>query len=550
MRKKIFQYVCKYMAIVLAVSMAAIIFTLHNHFISLEQDRLRSEAQIALAGLETDSKNFLQNIHKDSQFRFTWINTDGTVLYDSEADASKMENHLDREEVQQALADGEGTSIRLSDTIAQKTIYYAVKANDGTVLRLSRNYDTIGILTLRMMSPILIILIGSFILSSLLANKLSRDIASPINQLDLDHPLDAKTYEEITPLLIRIDTQNSQIEEQLNQLHQKKKEFQTVIGNISEGLILINPKGEILSINEAALNLFHTSSVSSIYDITKDDKFTNTIASVLHGNVSDCVLHLLDRTLHISCHPVTSHKVQTGASILVYDITEEYEAEQTRREFTANVSHELKTPLQSIMGSAELLENHLVKKEDEPKFLQKIHSESSRMLTLIDDIIRLSELDEGNVADEQTTIQIKDLAREAYEAVHTAANKKQITINIDLQDSPVRCNSRLLYEIAYNLLDNAIKYTNENETVQMKTYCDQQNAYLLVEDNGIGIPHESLNRIFERFYRVDKSHSRETGGTGLGLSIVKHAVNLCHGKISVTSEVNKGSTFKVVFPKS
>lgn len=550
MRKKIFQYVCKYMAIVLAVSMAAIIFTLHNHFISLEQDRLKSEAQIALAGLETDSKDFLQNIHKDSQFRLTWINTDGTVLYDSEADASKMENHLEREEVQQALADGEGTSIRLSDTIAQKTIYYAIKANDGSVLRLSRDYDTIGILTLRMMSPILIILIGSFILSSLLANKLSRDIASPINQLDLDHPLDAKTYEEITPLLIRIDTQNSQIEEQLNQLHQKKKEFQTVIGNISEGLILINPKGEILSINEAALNLFHTSSVSSIYAITKEDKFTSTIASVLHGNDSDCVLHLLDGTLHISCHPVTSHKVQTGASILVYDITEEYEAEQTRREFTANVSHELKTPLQSIMGSAELLENHLVKKEDEPKFLQKIHFESSRMLTLIDDIIRLSELDEGNVADEQTTIQIKDLAREAYEAVHTAANKKQITIHIDLQDSPVRCNSRLLYEIAYNLLDNAIKYTKENGTVQMKTYCDQQNAYLLVEDNGIGIPHESINRIFERFYRVDKSHSRETGGTGLGLSIVKHAVSLCHGKISVTSEVNKGSTFKVVFPKS
>lgn len=550
MRKKIFQYVCKYMAIVLAVSMAAIIFTLHNHFISLEQDRLKSEAQIALAGLETDSKDFLQNIHKDSQFRLTWINTDGTVLYDSEADASKMENHLEREEVQQALADGEGTSIRLSDTIAQKTIYYAIKANDGSVLRLSRDYDTIGILTLRMMSPILIILIGSFILSSLLANKLSRDIASPINQLDLDHPLDAKTYEEITPLLIRIDTQNSQIEEQLNQLHQKKKEFQTVIGNISEGLILINPKGEILSINEAALNLFHTSSFSSIYAITKEGKFTSTIASVLHGNDSDCVLHLLDRTLHISCHPVTSHKVQTGASILVYDITEEYEAEQTRREFTANVSHELKTPLQSIMGSAELLENHLVKKEDEPKFLQKIHSESSRMLTLIDDIIRLSELDEGNVADEQTTIQIKDLAREAYEAVHTAANKKQITIHIDLQASPVRCNSRLLYEIAYNLLDNAIKYTNENGTVQMKTYCDQQNAYLLVEDNGIGIPHESVNRIFERFYRVDKSHSRETGGTGLGLSIVKHAVSLCHGKINVTSEVNKGSTFKVVFPKS
>lgn len=552
MRKKIYQYVCKYMAIVLLIAMAFIIFTLHNYFISLETSQLKSEAQLAVTGIENSDTTYLHSLNSDIDYRLTWIDADGNVLYDTEVkDVSTMENHADREEVRKALQEGEGSSIRYSDTIGQKTIYYAIKATDGTVVRIGKDYDTIGVLTLRMSSPILLILIGSFILSSILANKLSKDIARPINQIDLDHPLDTQTYEEITPLLIRIDKQNSQIEQQLQELHQRKKEFQSVTDNISEGFILMNMQAEILSINEAARNVFHTdSTLTDVYSICPETAFQQAIQTVLQGTACEKVLKLEDMTLQLSCHPILSHKVQTGASLLAYDITEEYEAEQTRKEFTANVSHELKTPLQSIMGSAELLENHLVKKEDETEFLHKIREESSRMLTLIDDIIRLSELDEGTTVEQVTPLQVSDLTQEAYEAVHSLAKKKQITIHLSLEDSSVRANSRLIYEIAYNLMDNAVRYTDENGEIQVHTYSDQDYAYLVVKDNGIGIPHESLNRIFERFYRVDKSHSRETGGTGLGLSIVKHAVHLCNGKISVTSEVGKGSTFKVIFPKA
>lgn len=535
------------MALILCASMALIIYILNNHFITIEEDRLTAEAQIAAAAMEADPDEFLDHVNTDG-YRLTWIDSDGTVLYDSKVDASKMENHSSREEVTEALSSGEGSSVRYSDTIATRTIYHAVKLSDGTIIRVAEDYDTVGILTLRMLSPILIVLIGAIIISSLVANKLGSAIASPINSIDLDHPLDADTYDEISPLLVRIDRQNAQIKEQLDQLHQKKKEFNSVISNMNEGMILINTHEEILSINTAAIKMFHADpEVKTITQACRIPEMGQLVKDLFDNGSAEIICTIGGRTLQLSGHAITSHGVLTGADIIAYDITEEYEAEQTRREFTANVSHELKTPLQSIMGSAELLENHLVQPQDHDSFIHKIRFEAKRMLDLIDDIIRLSQLDE-NAPVEVSSLNLADLANEAKEAVSSLAEKKKVTITLETAPARIRANSRLVYEVIFNLMDNAIRYNRENGSVTVRTYTEGNEAVISVSDTGIGIPEDSLNRIFERFYRVDKSHSRATGGTGLGLSIVKHAASISKGHISVTSEVGSGSCFTVRFP--
>ena len=547
MKKKIFRYVVRSMALILCVSMALIIYILNNYFLTSEQGRLASEARLASAGMETDPETYLSNIDTDG-YRLTWIDTDGTVLFDSSTTENTMENHGDREEVKEAFADGEGSATRLSETIGLRTIYHAIRLNDGTIIRIAEDYDTVGILTFRMLSPILIVLVGAIAVSSFIANKLGSAIANPINTIDLDHPLEADTYEEIAPLLVRIDKQNDQIREQLDQLHQKKKEFNSVISNMNEGLILINTHEEIISINSAAMQMFHTDpTVKTITQACRIPEMSELVKNLfIHGS-AETTCTIRGRRLQLSGHAITSYGVLTGADIIAYDITEEYEAEQTRREFTANVSHELKTPLQSIMGSAELLENHLVQPKDQDNFIHKIRLEAKRMLNLIDDIIRLSQLDEGAPV-EANILNLSDMANEAKEAVMTIASQKGVTLHMDLQPAKIRANNRLVYEIIFNLMDNAIRYNKENGTVTVQTYADGNTAIVSVTDTGIGIPEDAINRIFERFYRVDKSHSRATGGTGLGLSIVKHAVSLCKGQISVKSRPDEGSTFTVRFP--
>lgn len=535
------------MAAILCVSMALTIYILNNYFITSEQSRLASEARLASAGMETDPQNYLSNIDTDG-YRITWIDTDGTVLFDSETSIDTMENHSDRKEVKEAFSEGEGSSSRLSETIGLRTIYYAIKLNDGTIIRIAEDYDTVGILTIRMLSPILIVIVGAIAVSSFIANKLGSAIANPINTIDLDHPLEADTYEEVAPLLIKIDKQNDQIREQLDQLHQKKKEFNSVISNMNEGLILINTHEEIISINNAAVQMFHTDpTVKTITQACRIPEMSDLVKKLFTDGSAETACTIRGRRLQISGHAITSYGVLTGADIIAYDITEEYEAEQTRREFTANVSHELKTPLQSIMGSAELLENHLVQPKDQDNFVHKIRFESKRMLDLIDDIIRLSQLDEGTPV-ETNVLNLSDMANEAKEAVSTIAEQKHVTLHMDLQPAKIRANNRLIYEIIFNLMDNAIRYNKENGSVTVQTYMDGNESVVSVSDTGIGIPEDAINRIFERFYRVDKSHSRATGGTGLGLSIVKHAVSLCKGQISVKSRPGEGSVFTVRFP--
>ncbi len=545
MKKKLFKNILLSMVVTLTVCMSLMILVLNKNFVKIEVGQLAKEAALASSGVENDGESYLKSIN-DPDYRITWLDSAGNVLYDTQVNSATMENHSSREEFKKAMNEGEGSSIRYSSTMLQQNIYYAVKLSDNTVLRVAETYDSVLFLTLRLLTPILWIYILAIAISGFLANYLAKRISKPINEIDLDHPLSKPSYEEIQPLLTRVDSQNKQIEKQIDDLHQKKKEFNSVTDNISEGLILLNKETEVVSINNAARQLFQTEDQNAII---ATEEIKDLIEKAKQGKEAETILRKDEAIIRVIANPIYSHSVFTGISILAFDVTNTYEAERTRKEFTANVSHELKTPLQTIMGSAELLQNHLVKQDDIPSFYEKIHQESSRMLTLIDDIIRLSQLDESSQV-EENTLRINDSAKEAINSLKESAKKKNIQIQANLNEAFIKANSRLIYEIIYNLIDNAIRYSNNDSSIEVSTYTDTHHAYLKVKDNGIGIPLEDQNRIFERFYRVDKSHSRATGGTGLGLSIVKHAVKLSHGTITLESELNKGSTFTVTFPKA
>lgn len=545
MKKKLFKNILLSMIVTLTVCMSLMILVLNKNFVKIEIGQLAKEATLASSGVENDGESYLESIN-DPDYRITWLDSAGNVLYDTQVNSATMENHSSREEFKKAMSEGEGSSIRYSSTMLQQNIYYAVKLNDNTVLRVAETYDSVLSLTLRLLTPILWIYILAIAISGFLANYLAKRISKPINEIDLDHPLSKPSYEEIQPLLKRVDSQNKQIKKQMDDLHQKKKEFNSVTDNISEGLILLNKENDVVSINNAARQLFQTEDQNVILST---EEIKDLIEKAKQGKEAETILRKDEAIIRVIANPIYSHSVFTGISILAFDVTNTYEAERTRKEFTANVSHELKTPLQTIMGSAELLQNHLVKQDDIPSFYEKIHQESSRMLTLIDDIIRLSQLDESSQV-EENTLRINDSAKEAINSLKESAKKKNIQIQTNLNEAFIKANSRLIYEIIYNLIDNAIRYSNNDSSIEVSTYTDIHHAYLKVKDNGIGIPLEDQSRIFERFYRVDKSHSRATGGTGLGLSIVKHAVKLSHGTIALESELNKGSTFTVTFPKA
>lgn len=545
MKNKLFRNILTCMIATLTICMALIIFVLNKNFVNIEITQLSKEASLASAAVESEGKNYLESIH-NSDYRITWLSSGGDVIYDTEVNSSTMENHASREEFKKAMSEGEGSSIRYSSTMLQQNIYYAQKLEDGTILRVAETYDTVWFLTIRLLTPILWVYIIAIAISAFLSNYLAKKIAEPINNIDLDDPLATKNYEEILPLLKRVDSQNHQIKKQMEDLHQKKKEFASVADNIAEGLILLNKNMEVLSVNPAAKQLFQCEDPEVIL---KMDDVQTLISKAKQGKEAETTMRKDDAIIHIIANPIYSHSVFSGIAVIVFDVTNSYEAEQQRKEFTANVSHELKTPLQSIMGSSELLENHLVKPEDVDSFYSKIHKESSRMLTLIDDIIRLSQLDESSEV-EESILRLNDSCNEAITSLRESARKKNIQIQTNYEDTFIKANTRLIYEIVYNLIDNAIRYSNNNTTIQVSTYTDGKNACVKVKDKGIGIPLEDQNRIFERFYRVDKSHSRATGGTGLGLSIVKHAVKKSHGTIHLESELNKGSTFTISFPKA
>ena len=549
MTKKIFQSILLVAGCVLLASLLIIVGFLYDYFGGVEKNQLRDELSLAAAAVEDGGTDYLSQLTAD-RYRLTWIAADGSVLYDTKTNAESLENHASRAEVSQALATGTGESTRYSSTLMEKTMYYAQRLDDGTVLRISISRATVGMIAVGMIQPLLIVLIVALILSGLLARRLSRRIVDPLNSLDLEHPLDNDAYEELSPLLKRIHRQHVEIQTQLRELREKTDEFTQITGSMREGLVLLDEHGSILSINAAAQALFGADAQCVGRDfltIERSHEISAAIQAAAADGHSEVRAERAGRVYQFDISRITSDGKFLGTVILAFDITEQEFAERNRREFTANVSHELKTPLQGIIGSAELIENGMVKPEDLPRFVGHIHAEAARLVTLIDDIIRLSQLDEGDAMPTEP-VDLLAVSQEAAENLHDAAAARNVTVSVTGQPAVLPGVRRLIYEIVYNLCDNAIKYNRDGGRVDITVAHDADGSSITVADTGIGIAPEHQGRVFERFYRVDKSHSKASGGTGLGLSIVKHAVQYHHGRIQLESTPGTGTTIRVVFP--
>ena len=549
MTKKIFQSILIVAGCVLLASLLIIMGFLYDYFGGVEENQLRDELSLAAAAVEDGGTDYLSRLTAD-RCRLTWIAADGSVLYDTKTNAESLENHASRAEVSQALATGTGESTRYSSTLMEKTMYYAQRLDDGTVLRISISRATVGMIAVGMIQPLLIVLIVALILSGLLARRLSRRIVDPLNSLDLEHPLDNDAYEELSPLLKRIHRQHVEIQMQLRELREKTDEFTQITGSMREGLVLLDEHGSILSISAAAQALFGADAQCVGRDfltIERSHEISAAIQAAAADGHSEVRAERAGRVYQFDISRITSDGKFLGTVILAFDITEQEFAERNRREFTANVSHELKTPLQGIIGSAELIENGMVKPEDLPRFVGHIHAEAARLVTLIDDIIRLSQLDEGDAMPTEP-VDLLAVSQEAAENLHDAAAARNVTVSVTGQPAVLPGVRRLIYEIVYNLCDNAIKYNRDGGRVDVTVAADAGGSSITVADTGIGIAPEHQARVFERFYRVDKSHSKASGGTGLGLSIVKHAVQYHHGRIELESTPGTGTTIRVVFP--
>lgn len=551
MTKKIFRSMLLVAAVALLASLVVVVACMYRFSADAQVRQLKDGLDLAAAAVGQSGEAYLKDV-ADNRCRLTWVAADGTVLYDTKADAATLPNHADREEIQDALQNGTGESVRYSDTLLEKTMYCARRLPDGTVLRISVSRATVGVLVVGMLQPIVLLLLLVLGLSAILAKRLSHHIVEPLNELDLEHPLDNECYEELAPLLSRINRQRGQIERQLRELQRKTDEFSQITGSMLEGLVLLDDRWTVLSINPAAQRIFGTDSGCVGQDfltVERSHEMSAAIEAAMQTGHSEFRLHKNGRIYQLDLSRIDSATERAGAVLLAFDITEQEEAEQNRREFTANVSHELKTPLQGIIGSAELLENGMVKPEDTPRFVGHIRAEAQRLVTLIGDIIRLSQLDEGDEMPAEP-VDLADLAEEAVRDLQAEADKKHVTLHCGTQSACMTGVRRLLYEIIYNLIDNAVKYNVDGGRVNIQVAGEPHNVRVTVKDTGIGIAPEHQGRIFERFYRADKSHSKASGGTGLGLSIVKHAVQYHHGSIDLQSQPGKGTQISVTFPKT
>ncbi len=551
MTKKIFKSIMIVAGAVLIASLVVIMGCLYHYFSDVQAKQLEDELSLAAVAVEKNGQEYLEEL-QSSQYRLTWVAENGDVLFDTKFDGNNMENHADREEIRQALQSKEGKSSRYSTTLLEKTLYCARRLDDGSVLRISVSSVTVWVLVFGMMQPILIVIVVALVLSGVLASRISKHIMVPLNNLDLEKPLENDTYEELSPLLNRINKQHRQIDMQLSELKRKNDEFTQITHSMTEGLVLLNEKNIILSINPAALKLFHANASSVDKDFLTVERSLNVSRAIQDAFLSGHSEIRMEREgkeyqLHIS--RIESNGSVIGAVVLAFDITEAAFAERNRREFTANVSHELKTPLQSIMGSAELMENGLVKSEDMTRFIGHIRTEAERLVTLIDDIIRLSRLDEGGDMPLENVDLYEVAVDVAAELADTAA-AKDINVTVTGETVKIKSVRRLLTEIIFNLCDNAIKYNKQGGTVEVSINRQTDCAVISVKDSGIGIPPEHQTRVFERFYRVDKSRSKESGGTGLGLSIVKHAVQYLNGRIDLRSHPGEGTIIQISFQEN
>ena len=549
MTKKIFNSILIVAGTILLASVVIIMGYLYSYFEGVRERALKDELELSMAAVEDNGVHYLEKV-KSNRYRITWIAANGTVLYDTFTDNNNHENHLERAEVKSALETGEGKSNRYSNTLFEKTMYYAKRMTDGSVLRISTNSATVGLLVLGMLQPILIVVVMALVMSGILAGRLSKRIVKPLNDLDLEKPLENDTYEELSPLLRRISAQNKEIKAQFKALQQKAAEFAQITGCMNEGLVLMDKQGTILNINPAANKIFalkQDTTGRDFLEVYRDHEISLCIKSAMESGHSELQQTRFGRAYQFAASRIESDGDRIGTVLLIFDITEKVQAELNRREFTANVSHELKTPLQGIIGSAELIENGMVKPEDLPRFIEHIRKEASRLVTLVGDIIRLSQLNEKAELGKEL-VNLSEIVNETAESLKGIAKDKNTEIRIHCEPVIITGVRKLLYEILYNLCDNAIKYNIDGGHVNISVISNHQEAILTVSDTGIGIPPEHIDRVFERFYRVDKSHSKESGGTGLGLSIVKHAVAYHHGTIEMESKAGSGTTVKIKLP--
>ena len=553
MTRKIFQSIIAVVISVLLLSLALITGVLYNHFETTMLDQLRTMAQFAEQGVEQEGMAYFDSLHAQN-CRVTWIAADGTVKYDNRSNPKTMENHADRQEVREAMENDSGTSVRRSSTLSEHTMYYAKRLSDGTVLRLSMSQRSVLFLMGGMLSPLVFIFLAACLLAGVLSYRVSKKIVKPLSEIDLKHPEQVETYDELSPFLQRIASQNREIDARMAEIRKQQQEFSMITENMSEGLFVVDRNYQILSYNKSAMQIFGMDprqEHENLLAVNRSEGFRNAVDSALKGCHTQENLELNGRVYQIIanavCQPDFAEDM-VGAVILVLDVTEKEAQEQYRREFTANVSHELKTPLTSISGIAEIIRNGIVKPEDIPHFAGKIYDESQRLITLIGDIMKLSRLDENQVPMERETVDMLEMARDVVQQLSSVARKSGVTLVANGTHGQVQGVRQVLGEMVYNLCENAVKYNRAGGRVWVDVQQVADHVVLRVKDTGIGIPAAEQGRIFERFYRVDKSHSKAVGGTGLGLSIVKHGAALHHATISVSSEPEQGTEITLTFP--
>lgn len=544
MTKRIFRSIFLTALLTLIISMCFFIGVLYDYFGKQLDKELKNEVYYVAHGLSREGIAYFDNL-SDIDNRLTWIDTDGAVLYDSEEEAEEMENHGDREEFGEAMENGTGKAQRYSATLYEKTVYYAQKMEDGTVIRISDSQYSIWILIWGMLQSIIIIVLFLIGFSAFFASKLSKRIVKPLNEIDLNNPAYDESYEELAPLLTKINKLSKKIAAQLQEASRRQHEFSMITENMEEGFLIADKNTDILSYNSSVLKIFNIDgdlSNRSLLTLNRSEKFRNAVELSLKGQNNDQIIMINDHYYEIIANPVYYEEVVSGVIMVIMDITEKAQRDFLRREFTSNVSHELRTPLTGILGTAEIIMNKMVKPGDIPQFARNIHKEADRLITLINDIINLSQLDENSLQDEKETVDLYAMSENVLSLLKEAAGKKNITLELEGGHITVFGIHRILEEMIYNLCDNGIKYNKENGKVTVSVTQDEEKIFLIVKDTGIGISPAHTDRVFERFYRVDKSHSKDIGGTGLGLSIAKHGAIYHGATITLNSKIGEGTT--------
>lgn len=552
MTGKIFKSIFISSMAVMIAALTVVFFVYYHYYDQQMKDELKREADYVKAGVELSGEDYLINAVEED-LRISWISSDGEVLFDShlgEDTVGDMENHLERDEIKAALEHGEGYSVRYSDTVSSRTLYYATRLSGGSVIRVSTEYVTALAMITDILSPALVLFVLVSILAFVVAKSLARSIVRPINEIDPENPDETKVYDELKPVMNKLSSQSYKITKQMSELKMKENEFNSITSNMSAGMIVINSKTAILSCNNSAKEILGVSGdmPRGILSLNNSSSFREAIISALYGKNGYDTLTKGDKHYSVLVTPIFDGENVDGAVVAMLDDTEKEQREALRREFTSNVSHELKTPLTSISGFAELIRCGMADMEEAQHFAATIHKEATRLIALVGDIIRLTQLDGGEIPYDGE-IDLFAVAEDVVERLSPVAERSEVSLSLEGDRTRVLGTYQILEEVIYNLTDNAIKYNVKDGYVKITVGCDDGVPFVTVKDSGIGIPKDKQDRVFERFYRVDKSHSREIGGTGLGLSIVKHAVAYHKGKISLASTENVGTEITVEFPR-